>query len=637
MPDKPTLPRHFESLSWDDLVTWAGSKIAARGRDYQRKGRVKELAITADGGLIASVIGSERYAVQVRIDAEGILESQCTCPYELDCKHGVATVLEYLDRVVQDRPIPKADPRGELLAWTSGDDIDGDDGDYADACGPALSRDVLAQVDTLLSEMTKADLVKMVQGFVEKYPQVASELQDTVQLRTGDVAALTTRLRREIREAGSEPGWQDRWGGEGYTPDYSGIRDRLEALLAAGHADAVLDLGEEIIESGTSQVATSEDEGETAMEVSSCIAVLPRALSASSLPEAERLLWALDAVLDDQFDLCAALADYLREKHARAAWNIVADALLKRLTTEKFRKSEFGSRYWRDQLTDWTIHALEQAGRQREILPLCEAEAEKTDSYVRLVMRLIALERFADAERWIHKGVQATYKDRPGIASQLWDALLVVRIRLQDWPAVAVLRVEEFVRTPSVQAFENCREAAQRLDIWAIVRRTLLEYLAGGQQPWKQPEWPLPAPDKDTPQPERSDTFPEFSTLIEIAIHEKNPEEVLRWYDRRPRRPFFGYNVLDGDVATAVASYAPDRAVNIWKTLAEREIARTKPSAYHEAAGYLRKAAKVMLREKKEADWEQYLASLRAEHFRKKRLLEVLDTLSAQPIVKKRR
>ncbi len=31
----------------------------------------------------------------------------------------------------------------------------------------------------------------------------------------------------------------------------------------------------------------------------------------------------------------------------------------------------------------------------------------------------------------------------------------------------------------------------------------------------------------------------------------------------------------------------------------------------------------------------QYLTGLRNEHFRKKRLLEILDTLSAKPIVKK--
>ncbi len=635
----PTPSQHFESLSWDDLVAWAGSKVAGRGRDYQREGRVKNLAMTAGGGLIASVVGSERYAVRVRMDEEGTLESRCTCPYEFDCKHGVATVLEYLTRVDQDRPVPNADPQDERLAWISGDDIDGDDGDpdAEDAYEPALSGDVPVRVDTLLNEMTKAELVKMIHGFVEKYPGVASELQDTVQLRAGDVASLTERLRREIREVGSEPGWQSRWGDEGHTPDYSGIRDRLEALLAAGHADAVLALGKELIESGIDQVGTSNDEGDTAMEVSSCIAVLPRALAASSLPEAERLLWALDVVLDDPFDLCDDLAGYLREEHTTAAWNGVADSLLKRLTTGKFGKGDFSRDYRRDRLSDWTIHALEQAGRQQEIIPLCEAEAEKTASYERLVTRLTALERFADAERWIHKGVRATQKDSPGIASQLRDALLTIKTRRQDWPAVAILRVEEFVRSPSVRTFENCREAAQRLDIWTIVRHILLEHLADGRLPWEQPEWPLPTPGEDAPKPERADTFPRFSTLIEIAIREKNPEEVLRWYDLCPRNHCWGYTTLDENVATAVASYAPDRAVKIWKALAEQEIARVKPSAYLEAAGYLRKTAKVMILEKREADWGQYLAGLRTEHFRKKRLLEVLDTLSAGPIVKKRR
>jgi uncharacterized Zn finger protein len=83
----------------------------------------------------------------------------------------------------------------------------------------------------------------------------------------------------------------------------------------------------------------------------------------------------------------------------------------------------------------------------------------------------------------------------------------------------------------------------------------------------------LPTPGKDAPKPERRDTFPRFSTLIEIAIHEKKPEEALRWYDRRPREHFFGYGPLDEKVAAAVTSHAPDRAIAIWKAMAEQEIA----------------------------------------------------------------
>ncbi|MEA5089004.1 SWIM zinc finger family protein [Solidesulfovibrio sp.] len=639
MSRKLTCHPQFESLSWDDLVTWAGSKVAGRGREYQRENRVKDLAVTETGGLIASVIGSDRYAVQVRMDTEGTLESHCTCPYGLDCKHGVATVLEYLARVGQDRPIPKADPQDERLAWTNGDEIEREDGDADgdDVFGPDLSRNALVQAETLLNAKTKRELVKMILGFVGTYPGVASALQDMVHLRAGDVSSLMARLRREIHEVGSKPGWQSHWGDEGYTPDYSGIRDRLEALLAAGHADAVLALGTELIGSGTSQVGTSDDEGETAMEVSNCIGVLPRALAASSLSEAERLLWALDAVLDDPFDLCDDLAGYLNQEHPKDAWDTVADTLLKRLATGKASKGDFDRDAQRDHLIEWVTRALERAGREQEIVPLCEAEAESPAGYARLVNRLIDLERYGEAEHWIRKGILATSKKYPGIASDLRDALLTIKTRQQDWAAVAFLQVDGFVRRPSVRTFGDCKDAADRLDAWPAIRHILLEHLASGRIPWKEPEWPLPTPGKDAPKPERRDTFPRFSTLIEIAIHEKKPEEALRWYDRRPREHFFGYGPLDENVAAAVASHAPDRAIAIWKAMAEQEIARVKPSAYHEAAGYLRKVAKAIIREKREADWEQYLAGLRTEHCRKKRLLEVLDTLSAKPIVKKKR
>jgi uncharacterized Zn finger protein len=348
-------------------------------------------------------------------------------------------------------------------------------------------------------------------------------------------------------------------------------------------------------------------------------------------------MWALDLVLDDPFDLCDDLVGYLRQEHPVSAWNAVADSLLKRLDTGDFRKSDFSRDYKRDRLADWAIHALEQAGRNEEIIPLCESEAQKTDSYVRLVNRLIALERFEDAERWIRKGIAATKQEYSGIASQLRGTLLTIRTRQQDWSSVAILQVEEFVRSPSVRTFENCKDAADRLDAWPSIRHALRDHLASGQLPWKHPEWPLPAPGKDAPKPERRDTFPKFSTLIEIAIQEKKPEEVLRWYDSYPIKHMFRHGSLDESVATAIATYAPDRAVAIWKDLAEQQIARVKPSAYHEAAGYLRKAAKVMIREKREAEWTQYLTGLRKEHFRKKRLLEILDTLSAKPIVRRKR
>ena len=323
-----------------------------------------------------------------------------------------------------------------------------------------------------------------------------------------------------------------------------------------------------------------------AMEVSNCIGVLPRALAASSLSEAERLLWALDAVLDDPFDLCDDLAGYLNQEHPKDAWDTVADTLLKRLATGKASKGDFDRDAQRDHLIEWVTRALERAGREQEIVPLCEAEAESPAGYARLVNRLIDLERYGEAEHWIRKGILATSKKYPGIASDLRDALLTIKTRQQDWAAVALLQVDGFVRRPSVRTFGDCKDAADRLDAWPAIRHILLEHLASGRIPWKEPEWPLPPPGNDAPKPERRDTFPRFSTLIEIAIHEKKPEEALRWYDRRPREHFFGYGPLDENVAAAVASQAPDRAIAIWKAMCNSRPSIRFSTATADSAAY---------------------------------------------------
>jgi uncharacterized Zn finger protein len=121
----------------------------------------------------------------------------------------------------------------------------------------------------------------------------------------------------------------------------------------------------------------------------------------------------------------------------------------------------------------------------------------------------------------------------------------------------------------------------------------------------------------------------------ELAILEKNPERVLYWYVRLPKKRYGWYGTDDDAIAAAVQTHAPDRAVAIWKSKAERLIAQVKPKAYQEAGKYLRKAAKVMAEEKKQVDWDRYLQSLREHHARKIRLMEVLDTLDGKPIIKK--
>ena len=84
----------------------------------------------------------------------------------------------------------------------------------------------------------------------------------------------------------------------------------------------------------------------------------------------------------------------------------------------------------------------------------------------------------------------------------------------------------------------------------------------------------------------------------------------------------------------AVKKEFPERAVEIWKQMAERQIALVKPAAYREAAVFLRKIRRLIKKQKKDQEWTSYLENLRKDHFRKRRLMEILDGLESKPIVK---
>ena len=635
MPKKKTQLERFADLTWNDLEEWAGSKIVSRGKNYQRQGRVCDLAVTEDDSLIAWVDGTERYATKVVMDDGGLPGSICTCPYECDCKHGVAAVIEYLKRIEDDQPIPKANQGDARLKLVEDEDWDDEPIDEE----MAVSEDMRKEIDQFLKGKTKAQLIELIREIAQQHAEVAQEIVDRRQLTSGNTKILVTRLRREIQEVGDEPGWQDYWRGGGYTPDYSGIRKKLEALLEAGHADDVLTLGRELVSTGIRQVGESHDEGETSMEVAACMPAIVKALDQSSLDSTAKLNWALDAELEDQYGVCEAFAEYLHSKHPKSAWHTLADRLLVRL--KKMRPSkgadDFSRSYERDRLSDWAIHALDRAGRKDEIISLCKAEAKKTGNYGRLVNLLVSERRYKEAERWIRVGIQATKDKWPGIAAGLRNTLREIRTRQKNWPAVAAIQAEEFVRRPSRQAFTDCKKAAAKVKAWPEVRESLLQFLEKGEPPWKQKGWPLPESGLNVPEPERQDRFPMVSELIEMALLEKKPERVLYWYDQLPKKRYGWYGVDDDVIATAVQTHAPDRAVAIWKNKAERLIAQVKPKAYQEAGKYLGKAAKVMAKESKQMDWDQYLQGLREHHARKIRLMEVLDSLDNKPIIKKRR
>jgi len=363
------------------------------------------------------------------------------------------------------------------------------------------------------------------------------------------------------------------------------------------------------------------------------------------------MVWATKVELDDEYCLCDGAESFWERKHDTEAWDALARELHRKLEglDHLLEKDPFSGRYHRDDITNKLINALEMAGREDEIIPLCEREAEINGSYVRLVDRLMDVERWDDAEKWILRGIETVDEKWPGIGIELRTKMREVRERTDDLVFVAALRADDLFLDPTHENFNKLKNAAENADVWGAVGSRIMEFLETGVIPFagksagkgeskdgskdgsKQP-WPLPETGLRRSVKRNRYVFPVSETLIYIAMDEKNLEEVIRWYDQRISKGkkqgwIRSGESIDMDVAKALTSEYPQISIAIWQQLAEKEIAVTNVKSYMVATRYLEKAREILESLNKKEEWESYLAEIRRVNKRKRRLMEILDEM----------
>lgn len=705
----------WAGLTWADLEDWAGPRSVERGRTYQRGGRVKDLKITADGALLATVTGTERYATRVALGSGrglAVLESSCTCPVGVSCKHAVATVADYLSAVADGRDVPEAsddDPRWDALegggeAFEAEDEWDEDEDeswngevDYAPAVKPRKPArtpskkpgpvDWDARIEGHLRSKSREELADLAWMLVKRFPEVHAELRERLSLRDGDADRLVAEARREIKKATAEPGWSNHWSGEGYRPDYRPVRRRLERLLELGHADDVVALGREFLRRGMEQAGSSDDEGESLADFAEALGVVFEAVAQSSLTPRERLLFAIDAELADEYDVVdEATAPIFDADYRPEDWSAVADALSRRLKAEAAGDDEdddsFSRKYRRDRVTSWIADALRDAGRADEVSALYESEARATGSYERLVAFLVEKGCIDEAERAAREGIAATVDGSPGIADHLASSLCDLAKKRKRWDVVAAHAARTFFAYPSAHGFGELIEAAKKADVEAAVRAAAMKFLETGTPPYRvaatrkpvpaprkkakakgrttqeatpppdrvtiDRSWPLPVPDYLVPILSRAGRYessdgPHWGVLLEMAIAAKKPDEVLRWFDRmrseaKGRAPYYNSAPAYADrVAAAVASTHPERAIEVYRVGLDAQLPHAQQSAYQNAADYLKKLRPIYKALGRPDDWDALVASIREKYRNRPKFMEQLDTLEGRTIVQSAR
>ena len=636
----------YADLTWEDLEDWAGTKIVSRGRTYQRNSSVSDLGITPEGALIAWVLGSTRYVTQVAIQ-DGHLTSECTCPYWANCKHAVAVVLEYLMCLKNDVAVPEiqqTDPRLNMLQET---ETTGEE--YWDL---ELGRwtDIEEQLETeqqqntgpllaYLKKQTRAQLVELLGELTNAFPDVREFLEDRRKTRSGNAGTLLQAIRQELADIRAEPDWDEYDYDQEYQPvSFNRLKTYLQALLIAGHADEAVPLGKELIDAVNFAIDNYDIEGDILDEVPACMEIVIQALPASSLSSFEKLAWAVDIDLADSYELCYdVLENIWNNANKKSDWSELADELQNRLNAIRPDND------LRRPVTEWLIAALEQTGREDEIIPLREREAETTGEYTQLIDLLIEKKHYEDAENWCRKAIANTNPNHPGTISAIEDQLRTIREKTGDYLSATAFYANDFFAQPSLHTFQELCKSAQKAKVGPAIEAWARYFLETGHLPRTKgrkrkgepnDKWPLPTTEfqKDMHPSEG----PMINLLIEIAIAEKKPTEVLKWYDLKASKTNYSWGYISTplfDVAQAIKEKYPDRAIEIWKEMAESAISRVQVSGYQEASTYLREVRDTLKSLNREEEWEAYLSELRDQNKRRPRCLEVLDGLAGKRII----
>ncbi|MBU0675191.1 MAG: SWIM zinc finger family protein [Proteobacteria bacterium] len=645
---KKTKKEPFTDLTWDDLRQWAGVKILNRGKSYIKN--VSGLSCTEDGEWMAWVSGSEEYATSVEEDGVGEIAWFCTCPFDWGpCKHAVAVILAGIEQRKAGKEIPVLDEDSELFLTLMGedDDYDFDDEDDVDEQEQLATAEVPTgkvketALEKILRKKSKQELFDLLMDASALHPEVKRRILDDAQLTSGKVDKLISALRREIKNVTNEDAWYNPWRDEGNLPDYSHIQEQLVALLKNGHADEVVELGRELWERGNEQIEQSNDEGETAGEIQQCMEVVFKAVSASSLPPSDQLLWLLDILLEDQFSLSESCERLIRRReYSQVHWRDVAEKLRQRLATmAKPQGNSFSDRYQRERLVDRLAESLARSGQEEKIIPLFEKEVHVTQGYQKLVEAHLKKGQFDQARSWCITGFTATLKDAPGIAHGLRDKLRELAAQEKKFDLVASYRAEDFFDRPGRAGYSELQKAAEKIKLWPEVRAAILRFLETGQRPASSAQgaekqtWPLPAPEViGSSDRHFRDRYPDLNTLIDIAILEKRLDDVVQLYQEQQKGVRYGIGMGE-EVAAVVAATHPDTALAIWKRIAVGKINLVKPAAYEEAAVYLRKMEAVYRKTKRTDEWRELITFLRTTHKAKRRLMEVLDSLESKRII----
>jgi uncharacterized Zn finger protein len=582
-----------------DLTT---AQSFSRGQAYLRGGAVLKIE-QRDDLLLAEVEGSEYqpYQVRVRLDAGGIVDADCTCPYDWGgyCKHIVAVLLTFVE---QPNRITERTPVDSLLS--------------------DLDREALA---TLLTDLlaTHPHLTDWVEARIAARKgiiQVVSEAAAGPRQRQSplDPKPFQRHVRNILRGLGQMRPSEAYWATGGAVDQIREVMMQAQPFLEAGDGRNALAILEAVADEYVDTWFEFDDsDGELGAFFGELGPMFAEALLSADLSPAERKSWAAklsdwqaeidDYGIDEGFDAAIGAAvlgwDHPPLQRAMAgeitelgAWDDEAPWYADELAVARLnvlerqgRVEEYLNLAQAEGQTGLYVTMLVKAGRAEEAVAYGLAHTTTSDEALALAQSLQAHDHVHDALRVAEHGLSL-----PGSVQSLAHWLRDLASGLGENDLALKAARTAYAASPSLADYQAVQSLAG--EDWPRIQSELLERLARTSQ----------SPIK-----------------VEIYLHEGMVEQAIRAVDQDP---YPGYNTVEKVVDAAWQSH-PDWVIRQCKAQAEPIMDEGKSRLYHHAVRWLGKARQAYLGAGRSEEWRTYLEGLIRKHNRKYSLRPQLEAL----------
>ena len=563
----------------------AGERSYQRGMDYFSRGYVESLEDRC-GSVHAVVRGSQDYTVTLAAE-DGVLDYDCDCPVGSDgafCKHCVAAALAWLNRVTE----PARPGRGKAKEVT------------------------LADAGKILQTEDKDTLVKMVIEWAKDDDRLHERLILYAARRSGpDTGAAAVRrvFEKAVRVGGFVPYRE----ATGWARGVDDAIDLVEQLLNDGQAGAVVALCEWALQSLLSAVqAVDDSDGHFAVLRDRLQDIHYRACEEARPDPAElarRLFqWELQSDFDIFYGAAARYAEILGAKGlkvyrdlAEAEWGMVPA----RAANEK------GSEWGRHFRITHIMESLAQAsGDIEELVAVMSRDLSSAYSFWQIAEVYRKAGQHDNALLWAEKGLKAFPEHTDGRLREFAAEEYHRRRRHDD---AMKLMWAGFSERPYLESYKTLQRHAEKADAWPEWReralaeiRLRLEKAKEKARGQARPRW-LQADDN-------------HSVLVEIFLYEGDADQA--W------REAGAGGCSDGlwlRLAAAREKEHPEDAAPVYLKRAEASIACVGNGRYEDSVSLLVKAAAVMKRMDRGAEFVRNLEALRAKYKVKRNFIKLVE------------